>query len=88
MLEVHNPSGLPEPTVIDRIEEPYIHAQIITRVSSIGQVMTLCLAKRGELQKQHYLTSDRVELNYNMPLAEIVFDFYDKLKSISKVMRR
>ncbi len=84
LLEVHNPSGLPEPTVVDRIEEPYIHAQIITKSEFIGQVMTLCLAKRGELQKQHYLTSDRVELNYNMPLAEIVFDFYDKLKSISK----
>ncbi len=84
MLEVHNPSGLPEPTVVDRIEEPYIHAQIITKSEFIGQVMTLCLAKRGELIKQHYLTADRVELNYNMPLAEIVFDFYDKLKSISK----
>ncbi|WP_066630583.1 translation elongation factor 4 [Labilibacter marinus] len=83
-LEVHNPSGLPEPTVVDRIDEPYIHAQIITKSEFIGQVMTLCLNKRGELQKQHYLTSDRVELNYTMPLAEIVFDFYDKLKSISK----
>jgi len=83
-LEVHNPSGLPEPTVIDRIEEPYIHAQIITKSEFIGPIMTLCLNKRGELIKQHYLTSDRVELNYNMPLAEIVFDFYDKLKSISK----
>ncbi len=83
-MEVHNPSGLPEPTVIDRIEEPYIHAQIITKSEFIGQIMTLCLSKRGELVKQHYLTSDRVELNYNMPLAEIVFDFYDKLKSISK----
>ncbi len=83
-LEVHNPSGLPEPSVIDRIDEPYIHAQIITKSEFIGQVMGLCLNKRGELLKQHYLTSDRVELSYNMPLAEIVFDFYDKLKSISK----
>jgi GTP-binding protein LepA len=83
-LEVHNPSGLPEPTVVDRIDEPYIHAQIITKSEYIGPVMTLCLNKRGELLKQHYLTADRVELNYNMPLAEIVFDFYDKLKSISK----
>ncbi len=84
LLEVHNPSGLPEPTVVDRIEEPYIHAQIITKSEFIGPIMTLCLAKRGELTKQDYLTSDRVELSYNMPLAEIVFDFYDKLKSISK----
>ncbi|WP_027470517.1 translation elongation factor 4 [Saccharicrinis fermentans] len=83
-MEVHNPSGLPEPTVVDRIDEPYIHAQIITKSEFIGQIMTLCLAKRGELVKQDYLTSDRVELSYNMPLAEIVFDFYDKLKSISK----
>jgi len=83
-MEVHNPSELPEPTIVDRIDEPYIHAQIITKSEFIGQIMTLCLAKRGELIKQHYLTSDRVELNYNMPLAEIVFDFYDKLKSISK----
>ncbi len=84
LLEVHNPSGLPEPTVVDRIEEPYIHAQIITKSEFIGPIMTLCLAKRGELTKQDYLTADRVELSYNMPLAEIVFDFYDKLKSISK----
>ncbi len=83
-MEVHNPSGLPEPTVVDRIEEPYIHAQIITKSEFIGPIMTLCLSKRGELIKQTYLTADRVELSYNMPLAEIVFDFYDKLKSISK----
>ncbi len=83
-LEVHNPSGLPEPTVIDRIDEPFIHAQIITKSEFIGQIMTLCLNKRGVLVKQNYLTADRVELSYNMPLAEIVFDFYDKLKSISK----
>ncbi|WP_068471753.1 translation elongation factor 4 [Saccharicrinis aurantiacus] len=84
LLEVHNPSGLPEATLVEKIEEPYIHAQIITKSEFIGPVMSLCLNKRGELIKQHYLTSDRVELNYNMPLAEIVFDFYDKLKSISK----
>lgn len=84
LLEVHNPSGLPEPTVIDWIDEPYIHAQVITKSEYIGQIMTLCLNKRGEMVKQEYLTSDRVELSYNMPLAEIVFDFYDKLKSISK----
>jgi GTP-binding protein LepA len=83
-LEVHNPSGLPEPTVVDRIEEPYIKAQIITKSEYIGPIMTLCLNKRGELLNQNYLTADRVELNYSMPLAEIVFDFYDKLKSISK----
>lgn len=84
VIEVHNPSGLPEPTVIERIDEPYIHAQVITKSEYIGQIMTLCLNKRGEMVKQEYLTSDRVELSYNMPLAEIVFDFYDKLKSISK----
>lgn len=84
VLEVHNPSGLPEPTIIDRVEEPFIKAQIITQADYIGPVMSLCLGKRGELINQHYLTSDRVELSYEMPLAEIVFDFYDKLKSISK----
>ncbi|MDI3520498.1 MAG: GTP-binding protein LepA [Anaerophaga sp.] len=84
VLEVHNPSGLPEPTVIDHVEEPYIRAQIISRSDFIGPIMTLCLSKRGELVNQHYLTSNRVELSFDMPLAEIVFDFYDKLKSISK----
>ncbi|MGQ1889122.1 translation elongation factor 4 [Thermophagus sp. OGC60D27] len=84
VLEVHNPSGLPEPTVIDHVEEPFIRAQIISRSDFIGPIMTLCLSKRGELINQHYLTSDRVELSFDMPLAEIVFDFYDKLKSISK----
>jgi GTP-binding protein LepA len=84
VLEVHNPSGLPEPTVIDHVEEPYIRAQIISRSDFIGPIMTLCLSKRGELVNQHYLTADRVELSFDMPLAEIVFDFYDKLKSISK----
>lgn len=84
LVEVHNPSGLPEPTEIDYVEEPYIRAQIITHSDFIGPIMTLCLSNRGELINQHYLTANRVELSYDMPLAEIVFDFYDKLKSISK----
>ena len=84
VLDVHNPSGLPAPTLIDRIEEPYIRAQIISKAEFFGPVMKLCLDKRGTLVSQHFITSDRVELNYDMPLSEIVFDFYDKLKSISK----
>ncbi|MEA1878820.1 MAG: translation elongation factor 4 [Bacteroidota bacterium] len=83
-IEVHNPSGLPDVTTIERIEEPYIMAQVITLPDYIGQIMKLCLDKRGELVSQHYLTTDRVELTFKMPLAEIVFDFYDRLKSISK----
>ena len=83
-VEVHNPSGLPAPTLIDRIEEPYIRAQVISKTEFFGPIMKLCLDKRGILISQHYLTSERVELNYDIPLAEIVFDFYDKLKSISK----
>ena len=83
-MEVHNPSGMPDPTLIDRIEEPYIRASIITRTDFIGPIMTLCLGKRGELVKQEYISSNRIELVYNMPMSEIVFDFYDKLKSISK----
>jgi GTP-binding protein LepA len=83
-IEVHNPSGLPEQKYIDHIEEPYIKAQIITRTDYIGSVIRLCLDKRGELKNQVYLTTDRVELTVDMPLGEIVFDFYDKLKSISK----
>ena len=83
-LEVHNPSGLPEITEIDHIEEPYIRASVITKTDYIGQIMTLCLGKRGELVKQEYVSGNRVELIYDMPLGEIVFDFYDKLKSISK----
>jgi len=83
-IEVHNPSGLPEQKYIDHIEEPYIKAQIITRTEYIGAVIRLCLDKRGELKNQVYLTTDRVELTVDMPLGEIVFDFYDKLKSISK----
>jgi GTP-binding protein LepA len=84
VLDVHNPSGLPAPTLIDYIEEPYIRAQIISKSDFFGPIMKLCLDKRGTLVSQHFLTSDRVELNYDMPLSEIVFDFYDKLKSISK----
>lgn len=84
VLDVHNPSGLPAPTLVDYIEEPYIRAQIISRSDFFGPIMKLCLDKRGTLVSQHFLTSDRVELNYDMPLSEIVFDFYDKLKSISK----
>ena len=83
-LDVHNPSGLPPATLIDRIEEPYIRAQVISRSDYYGPIMKLCLDKRGILINQHYLTADRLELTYEMPLSEIVFDFYDKLKSISK----
>lgn len=83
-LEVHNPAGMPDVTEIEHIEEPYIRASIITKTDYIGSIMTLCLGKRGELIKQEYVSGDRVELYYDMPLAEIVIDFYDKLKSISK----
>ena len=83
-MEVHNPSGLPEITLIDRIEEPYIRASVITPSDYIGQIMTLCLGKRGELVKQEYISGNRMEIIFDMPLGEIVFDFYDKLKSISK----
>lgn len=82
--EVHNPSGLPEQTMIDHIEEPYIRASIITASSFIGPIMKLCLDKRGELIKQEYVSGNRVELHFMLPLGEIVIDFYDKLKSISK----
>ena len=84
LIEVHNPSGLPDIMSIDRIEEPYIRASIITRTDFIGQIMTLCLGKRGELVKQNYISGNRMELIYDLPLGEIVFDFYDRLKSISK----
>lgn len=84
MKEVHNPAGMPDAMEIDHIEEPYIRASIITRTDFIGNIMTLCLGKRGELIKQEYVSGDRVELHYDIPLAEIVIDFYDKLKSISK----
>ncbi|MCP3894574.1 translation elongation factor 4 [Bacteroides sp.] len=84
MTEVHNPGGMPDPTLIDRIEEPYIKASVITTTDYIGPIMTLCLGKRGELLKQEYISGNRVEIYYNMPLGEIVIDFYDRLKSISK----
>ncbi len=83
-IEVHNPSGLPPVTNIDRIEEPFIKAQVITKSDFVGNIMTLCIDKRGTFKNQVYLTSDRVELTFEMPLAEIVFDFYDKLKSLSR----
>ncbi|OFQ25479.1 elongation factor 4 [Prevotella sp. HMSC073D09] len=82
--EVHNPSGLPDPTMIDHIEEPYIRASIITNVNYIGPIMKLCMDKRGELINQEYVSGNRVELHFMLPLGEIVIDFYDKLKSISK----
>ncbi|MFO7851180.1 MAG: translation elongation factor 4 [Bacteroidota bacterium] len=84
MLEVHNPSGLPPVTNIDRIEEPYIIAQIITKSEYVGNIMTLSIDKRGTFKNQVYLTSNRVEISFELPLAEIVFDFYDKLKSLSR----
>ena len=84
VIDVHNPSGLPPQTLIDHIEEPYIRAQIISKSDFSGPIMKLCMDKRGTLVGQHYITTDRVELTYDMPLSEIVFDFYDKLKSISK----
>ncbi|HDR67415.1 MAG TPA: elongation factor 4, partial [Bacteroidaceae bacterium] len=82
--EVHNPSGLPAVTAIDRIEEPYIKAFIISKADFVGPLIKLCLDKRGVLKNQVYLSTNRVELTFEMPLAEIVFDFYDKMKSISK----
>ena len=84
VIDVHNPSGLPAPTLIDHIEEPFIQAQVISKSEFYGPIMKLCIDKRGILKSEHYLTADRVELTYEMPLSEIVFDFYDKLKSISK----
>ncbi len=84
MIEVHNPSGLPEPTLVERIEEPTIAAQIITNTDSLGVVVKLCIDKRGTLRNQVFLTANRVELSFDMPLSEIVFDFYDRLKSISR----
>ncbi|MFA6871301.1 MAG: translation elongation factor 4 [Bacteroidaceae bacterium] len=84
MTEVHNPGGMPEPTLIDRVEEPMIKASVITTTDYIGPIMSLCLGKRGELIKQEYISGNRVELFYEMPLGEIVIDFYDRLKSISK----
>ncbi len=83
-LLINNPSDLPDPSVLDYVTEPYIRAQIITKANFVGPVMSLCIQKRGELKNQIYLTTDRVELTFEMPLGEIVFDFYDKLKTISK----
>ncbi len=84
VMEVHNPSGLPEVTKVAKIEEPYIKAQVITKSEFLGNVMKLCIDKRGTLTNQTFITQDRVEVNFEMPLSEIVFDFYDKLKSVSK----
>ncbi len=84
VMDVHNPSGMPAPTLIDHIEEPYIRAQIISKSEFFGAIMKLCLDRRGTLVSQHFITADRVELNYDMPLSEIVFGFYDNLKTISK----
>jgi GTP-binding protein LepA len=83
-LIVNNPSDLPDPSGMERIEEPYIRAQVITKSEYVGQIMTLCIEKRGELRNQVYLTQDRVELTFEMPMAEIVFDFYDRLKTVSR----
>ncbi len=84
MIEVQNPSMLPEPMLIDHVDEPYIIAQVITKSEYIGTIMNLCIEKRGELKNQVYLTTDRVEMTFEMPLSEIVIDFYDRLKSISR----
>ena len=84
VMDVHNPSGMPAPTLIDHIEEPYIRAQIISKADYFGAIMKLCLDRRGTLVGQHFITSDRVELNYDMPLSEIVFGFYDNLKTVSR----
>ena len=81
---INNPSDYPDPSTLDYVEEPYINAQIITKADFVGPVMNLCIEKRGVLKNQVYLTTDRVELTFDIPLSEIVFDFYDKLKSISK----
>ena len=83
-LAIHNPSDLPDASILDYVEEPYIEAQIITKANFVGTIMKLCIGKRGELKNQVYLTTDRVELTFEMPLGEIVFDFYDKLKTVSR----
>jgi GTP-binding protein LepA len=82
--EVHNPSGMPDPTLIDHVEEPYIRSTVITTANYIGPIMTLCLGKRAELVKQDFIAGNRVEIEFLMPLGEIVIDFYDKLKSVSR----
>jgi len=83
-MSVNNPSDLPDPSVLDRVEEPYIKASIITKADFVGNVMSLCIEKRGQITNQTYLTPEREELNFDLPLAEIVFDFYDRLKTVSK----
>ena len=84
IIMVNNPSDLPDPSFLDRVEEPYIKASIITKSDFVGNVMSLCIEKRGQITNQTYLTTERVELNFDLPLAEIVFDFYDRLKTVSK----
>ena len=84
IVMVNNPSDLPDPSFLERVEEPFIKASIITKSDFVGNVMSLCIEKRGVITNQTYLTTERVELNFDMPLAEIVFDFYDLLKTISK----
>jgi len=84
VLKINTPNDLPEPNLLEYVEEPYIKAQIITKPDYIGTIIKLCMDKRGVLTKQHYLTTERVELSFEMPLAEIVFDFYDRLKSTKK----
>ncbi len=84
IMIVNNPTDLPDPSSLDRVEEPYIKATIITKADFVGNVMSLCIEKRGVITNQTYLTTERVELNFDMPLAEIVFDFYDRLKTVSK----
>lgn len=84
MIVVNNPCDLPDPSKLEHVEEPFINAQIITKADYVGAVMTLCINKRGLIINQSYLTTDRVEMNFEMPLAEVVFDFFDKLKTISK----
>ena len=84
LVLVNNPSDLPDPSKLNRVEEPYIKASIITKADFVGNVMSLCIEKRGQITNQTYLTQNRVELNFDMPLAEIVFDFYDRLKTVSK----
>lgn len=83
-LIVNNPTDLPDPSTLDHVEEPYIKATIITKSDFVGNIMSLCIDKRGLITNQTYLTTDRVELSFDMPLAEIVFDFYDRLKTVSK----
>lgn len=84
IIEINAPSEMPDPNTIDHVEEPYIKAQIITKAEFIGPIIKLCMDKRGVIKNQTYLTTDRVEMTFEMPLAEIVFDFFDKLKTISK----